>query len=30
MTRAMKKKAGKLGVDADGLLDKSGKLTGPK
>ena len=30
MTRAMKKKAGKLGVDTEGLLDKSGKLTGPK
>lgn len=30
MTRAMRKKAGKLGVDAETLLDKSKKFTGPK
>ncbi len=30
ITNAMKKKAGKLGVDAEGLLDKSGKVAAPR
>ena len=30
ITNAMKKKAGKLGVDTEGLLDKSGKVAAPR
>ena len=30
ITEAMKKKAGKLGVDTEGLLDKSGKVAAPR